>query len=74
MVENYQPISLTSHVIEKFEHIVRMNVVDYLESKNIIISSQHDFRSGLGTELLHAAYWTTWTTSLRAFKIAKKSM
>ena len=43
---NYRPISLTSHIIKIFERILRKNVIQYLETNNIITDTQHGFRSG----------------------------
>ena len=45
-IENYRPISLTSHVIKVFERIIRKNLVEYLEENQLLCSNQHGFRSG----------------------------
>ena len=44
--ENYRPISLTSHIIKIFERIIRKDLINYLESNNLITDAQHGFRSG----------------------------
>ena len=46
---NYHLISLTSHVMKVAERVLRKIIVDYLESKKIISSGQHGFRSGRST-------------------------
>ena len=43
---NYQPISLTLHVIKIFERAMRKNLVRYLEDNNLISNKQHGFRKG----------------------------
>ena len=44
--ENYRPISLTSHIIKIFERIIRKDLINYLESNNLVTDAQHGFRSG----------------------------
>ena len=46
LAENYRPISLTSHVIKIFERIVRKKLTDFLESNQLLCTSQHGFRKG----------------------------
>jgi len=43
-VENYRPVSLTSHVCNLFESIIRDGTVRHLESNMLIQDSQHGFR------------------------------
>ena len=54
---NYRPVSLTSHVIRIYERVIliRIKLVTYLESNNLLCSHQHGFRSGHSclTQLLH---------------------
>ena len=52
---NYRPVSLTSHLIKIFERIVRKELVTYLESNELLSTSQHGFRQGRSclTQLLH---------------------
>ena len=52
---NYRPISLTSHIIKLFERILRVKIVNFLETNNLIKNSQHGFRPGRScfTQLLH---------------------
>jgi len=45
-VENYRPVSLTSLVRKVFESIIRDSMVEYLESNQLITTSQHGFRKG----------------------------
>ena len=45
-VENYRPISLTSQVCKVFESLLRDKIVNYLESYQILLDSQHGFRKG----------------------------
>ena len=42
----YRPISLTSHIINVSECIIRKQLVDHLEDNNIMSPNQHGFRSG----------------------------
>ena len=43
---NYRPISLTSVPGKMLESIIVDNMVDHLETNNLILESQHGFRSG----------------------------
>ena len=43
---NYRPVALTAHEIKIFERVIRSKVVDYLESKSLLLSKQHGFRKG----------------------------
>ena len=43
---NYRPVSLTSHIIKLFEKVIRTQVIDFLETNNLLNSGQHGFRSG----------------------------
>jgi len=45
-VENYRPVSLTSLICKVFESIIRDIIVEYLESNQLITTSQHGFRKG----------------------------
>jgi ribonucleases P/MRP protein subunit RPP40 len=42
---NYRPVSLTSHIGKIMEKIIKTELVDYLESNNLIADSQHGFRN-----------------------------
>ena len=46
---NYRPVSVTSHVVKVFERVMRKKIVTHLESRDIISSKQHGFRSGRST-------------------------
>ena len=43
---NYRPISLTSHLIQIFERVIRKKLVCHLESNSILSNKQHGFRKG----------------------------
>lgn len=43
---NYRPVSLTSVPCKLMEKVLRKEIVDHLESKNLLKSYQHGFRSG----------------------------
>ena len=43
--ENYRPISLTSQIIKLFERVIKICIVNYLESNDLIGNFQHGFRS-----------------------------
>ena len=43
---NYRPVSLTCHCCKMLEHIIKQEIVIYLENNNIINNSQHGFRKG----------------------------
>ena len=46
-MDNYRPsVSLTSLICKVFETIIRDIIVEYLESKQLITTSQHGFRKG----------------------------
>ena len=42
---NYRPISLTSVCSKVMEHIINHTIIEHLNSNNILINNQHDFRS-----------------------------
>ena len=44
--ENYRPVSLTSHIIKIFERVLRVNIIEYIESSNILSDEQYGFRQG----------------------------
>ena len=44
--ENYRPVSRTSQVCKMFEALVRDALVSYLETNNLLRTSQHGFRKG----------------------------
>ena len=41
---NYRPVSLTSHLIKLFGKVLRIKLVEYIESNNILTENQHGFR------------------------------
>ena len=41
---NYRPISLTSHVCKTLEHIIFSEIINHLESNDILSAKQHGFR------------------------------
>ena len=47
---NYRPVSLTSISCKILEHIIFSQVMDHYDSHNILIDSQHGFRSGRSCE------------------------
>lgn len=44
--ENYRPVSLTSHLVKIFERVLRVKLVEFIESNNLISAEQYGFRSG----------------------------
>ena len=44
-VSNYRPISLTSHISKIMERIIKVNIVNFLESNHLLEDSQHGFRN-----------------------------
>ena len=46
LANNYQPVSLTSHIIKSFERIIKVAIVDFVEKNNLLKNFQHGFRSG----------------------------
>jgi len=46
VMDNYRPVSLTSHVCKLFESIIRDSMVRYLEDNGLIRDSQYWFRKG----------------------------
>ena len=46
LVQNYRPISLTSHICKVFEKIVVKKLINYFNDMNLFNPNQHGFRSG----------------------------
>ena len=46
---NYRPISLTNHLTKIFERVLRVALVDHLETNDLMNRTQHGFRKGLST-------------------------
>ena len=55
MAANYRPISLTSQIIKLFERMLRVKLVEHLETYRLLSDNQHGFRRGRSclTNLLH---------------------
>lgn len=53
--ENYRPVSLTSHLIKLFERVLRVKLIDYIESNEILTNYQYGFRQGRScmSQLIH---------------------
>ena len=51
---NYRPISLTSHIINIFERVIRKHIVRYLKDNELQFKNQHGFRAQMSclTQLL----------------------
>jgi hypothetical protein len=47
---NYRPVSLTSVCCKLMEDIVQSNIMQYLNSQNILVNYQHGFRTGHSCE------------------------
>ena len=45
-VGNYRPVSLTSQVCKVMEGIIGDQLMKFLESRNLLCSTQHGFRQG----------------------------
>ena len=61
IVSNYRPVSLTAVCGKILERIIRDEIVEFLESHNILSNSQHGFRTGRSccTQLLELLeIWT----------------
>ena len=43
-VQNYRPISLTSHIIKIFERVIKNKIIDFLENGELLKDFQHGFR------------------------------
>ena len=46
VVCNYRPVSLTSIVCKVLERIIKHHILAYLEKEELLLPSQHGFRSG----------------------------
>jgi hypothetical protein len=47
---NYRPVSLTCVICKVMEHVIVANIMDYLDSNNILTDRQHGFRRGRSCE------------------------
>ena len=63
---NYRPVSLTSHLIKIFERVLRIKIVQHLETSNIVTESQHGFRKN---RLIEAALPNFLTTSTMCLNV-----
>lgn len=50
LLTNYRPISLISNIAKIFEKSLKVRLVNFIESNNILSSEQYGFRQGKGTE------------------------
>lgn len=50
-ISNYRPIALVSNISKLIEKYVKKNLVEYLETNNILSDNQYGFRVGKGTEV-----------------------
>ena len=44
--ENYRPVSLTAHIIKIMERVLRVKIINYIETNNILSNEQYGFRQG----------------------------
>jgi hypothetical protein len=44
--ENYRPVSLTAHIIKIMERVLRVKIIEYIETNNILSNEQYGFRQG----------------------------
>ena len=66
MTSNYRPVSLTAVCCKILERIIRADLMNFLESNNILSTNQHGFRSGRSccTQLLEIMeIWTRYMDS-----------
>lgn len=49
-ISNYRPIAINSNISKIIEKCIKLRLVSYLESFNLLSSNQYGFRQGLGTE------------------------
>ena len=47
--KSYRPVALTSHLSKVFERVIRVQIMDYLESRGLLDGSQHGSRGGRST-------------------------
>ena len=43
---NYKPVSLTSHIMKIFERVIKMPIIEHLESRGLVRPNQHGFVEG----------------------------
>ena len=63
---NYRPVSLLSILSKVMESIVNRQVINFLESNNILSTQQFGFRRGLGTADLLTRLQHEWSSTLAA--------
>ena len=64
VAKNYRPVALTSHIVKKFERVVRHSIVSHLESHGLLPSGQHGFRAMHSTLTQLLTYWDTMLSKL----------
>ena len=57
MPKNYRPVALTSHIVKVFERVVRVALVNHLESNILLPDGQHGFRAFRSTLTQLLSYW-----------------
>lgn len=64
LVSNYRPISITSVFSRIFEKILKVALVNHIETHEVIPKNQYGFRVGRSTETLMLSTLDDWTKSL----------
>jgi len=62
-VSNYRPVSLTCVCCRVMEMIVKVVIVDHLESNSLLSSLQHGFRKNHSTNTQLLECWNKWSDS-----------
>jgi len=57
-VGNYRPVSLTSLVGKLLEKMIKNKIVDYLDTRGVILDSQHGFRSARSCLTNLLSFWS----------------
>ena len=49
-LENFRPVSLTSHIMKIFERVIKVRLIDHLKEHKLINPRQHGFIQGRSTQ------------------------
>ena len=68
-IRNYRPVSVTSCCSRILERLINRKIVDYLNSNNLIVNSQHGFQAGKSTDTILLSFYDYVTDCLDRNKV-----